>query len=460
VTGPGPSWARRQTQVSPTPIRSFTCQNGANIYQSTTVPLNHPKPLVTDISQLISPDAAQIKSALLCDCVYRIGRVMERMDDQTKLLGAILMECRQLFDCEAASLALYDPEAGDLQFTAISGGAGNKMKVFRIPLNTGIVGRVAQERKGMFSNDCHSDPQWLKSIDSQSGFQTHNLAAVPMIRSGELLGVLEVINRTGDEGFTPSDLQLLQIFADQAALAIEIQRLIEARAESERLAGFAIALADIGHSVKNILVGMKIPIQLIDAVHQRRDWVSFEEPWSIMRRATGEISNLVLDMLRYAKPNQPEFINTDIRQLVGRIVETYHPAARSAGIELIVQSEVDSLKWQVDPQILQYALHNLVGNAMEAITGSGVAKGRVRIDLFGGTDALVIRIGDNGPGIPLEIRDRIFKPFFTTKKGKGTGLGLANAKKGVEEHGGQVRLESLPGQGATFILTIPRHDLE
>lgn len=415
---------------------------------------------MTDISQFISPDAAPIKSALLCDCVYRIGRVMERMDDQTQLLGAILKECRQLFDCEAASLALYDPEAGDLQFTAISGGAGNKMRVFRIPLNTGIVGRVAQERKGMFSNDCHSDPQWLKTIDSQSGFQTLNLAAVPMIRSGELLGVLEVLNRPVEEGFTPSDLQLLQIFADQAALAIEIQRLIEARAESERLAGFAIALADIGHSVKNILVGMKIPIQLIDAIHQRRDWASFGEPWNIMRRATGEISDLVLEMLRYAKPNQPDFVSTDIPQLVGRVLETYHPTARAAGIDLSVHADVESLKWQVDPQILHYALHNLVGNAMEAIAGSGVAKGCVGISILGGKDSLVIRISDNGPGIPVEIRERIFKPFFTTKKGKGTGLGLANAKKGVEEHGGQVRLESPPGQGATFTLTLPRRDLE
>jgi len=283
---------------------------------------------------------------------------------------------------------------------------------------------------------------------------------VPMIRSGELLGVLEVLNRTVGDGFTPSDLQLLQIFADQAALAIEIQRLIEARAESERLAGFAIALADIGHSVKNILIGMKIPIQLIDAVQKRRDWNGFEEPWNIMRRATGEISDLVLEMLRYAKPNQPEFVNTDIRQLIGRIVETYHPAARDAGIELIVQSEFDSLQWQVDPQILHYALHNLVGNAMEAIAGSNVADGRVLIDLRRGTDALTIRIDDNGPGIAPEIRHRIFKPFFSTKRGKGTGLGLANAKKGVEEHGGQVRLDSSTGKGATFTLTIPRRDME
>ena len=415
---------------------------------------------MTDTSQFIAPDAPQIKSALLCDCVYRIGRVMERMDDQTQLLRTILKECRQLFDCEAASLALYDPEAGDLQFTAISGGAGNKMKVFRIPLNTGIVGRVAQDRKAMFSNDCHSDPQWLKTIDTQSGFQTQNLAAVPMIRSGELLGVLEVLNRPVDEGFNSSDLQLLQIFADQAAVAIEIQRLIEARAESERLAGFAIALADIGHSVKNILICMKIPIQLIDTVHKRRDWTRFEEPWSIMRRATGEISDLVLDMLRYAKPNQPEFVTTNIRQLIDRIVETCHPAACDAGIQLIVQSEADSLQWQVDPQILHYALHNLVGNAIEAIAGSGAANGRVGIDLRSGPDALIIRIGDNGPGIAPEIQDRIFKPFFSTKKSKGTGLGLANAKKGVEEHGGQVRLDSSPGQGATFTLTIPRRDLE
>lgn len=415
---------------------------------------------MTDFRQFISPDAPPIKSALLCDCVYRIGRVMERMDDQAQLLGAILKECRQLFDCEAASLALYDPEVGDLKFTAISGGAGNKMKVFRIPLNTGIVGRVAQDRKAMFSNDCHSDPQWLKTIDSQSGFQTQNLAAVPMIRSGELLGVLEVLNRTVDDGFDASDLQLLQIFADQAALAIEIQRLIEARAESERLAGFAIALADIGHSVKNILIGMKIPIQLIDNVHERRDWEGFEKPWNIMRRATSEISDLVLDMLRFAKPNHPEFISTDIRKLVERIVETYQPAARAADIQLIVESDIDGLHWHVDPQILHYALQNLVGNALEAITGSGTANGRIHIGLSKRPEALTIRISDNGPGIAAEIRDSVFKPFFSTKRNKGTGLGLANAKKGVEEHGGQIRLDSPPGQGATFTLTLPRRDLD
>ena len=354
---------------------------------------------MTDACQPINSDAPPIKSALLSDCIYRIGRVMERIDDQAQLLRAILEECRQLLDCEAASVALYDVEAGDLEFTAVSGGAGDQLKVFRIPLDKGIIGKVAQKRKPIISNDCHKDPNWCDQVETESGFTTRNIAAVPMLHLGKLIGVLEILNRQDDGDFDRRDLQLLQVFADQAEIAIHTQRLIDAKKESERLAGFGIALADIGHSVKNILMRMKAPIGVIDMVHEQQAWNMFNQPWEIMKRAINEITDLVLDMLRYAKPRKPSVEPTDIYSLVNEVVETCCESAQSAGIELFISSPKDVMEWPVDRQVLHYALHNLIGNAIDAIAGADIESASITIDLQCNEKALSISIAD-GSGHP------------------------------------------------------------
>jgi signal transduction histidine kinase len=383
---------------------------------------------------------------------------MERVDDLTALLMTIIDESKRMLRSDAASIALYDSEHNNLVFTVASGGAGEGLKQWRIDMGQGIVGLVAQSREALYSNDPKNDPRWFGKVDTSSGFVTRNLAAVPMIRSGNLVGVLEALNRP-DGDYDDEDLRLLQIFADQAALALEINRLIEAKQESERLATFGVALADIGHSVKNLLMRLEFPIKLIDKAMTNHDAAQATEPWGVMKRATHEISGLVKDMLNYSKKRDPELAETDVAQMLRQVCDGVRMDAESKEIQLACEGADAEIMWVLDPNTLRQALNNLVGNAIEAIASHGGSKVTTRLAVTDQPAELRISIADDGPGIPPEIQRRIFDPFFSTKGSKGTGLGLANVKKGVEEHGGRVTLTSEPGKGATFTLIFPKKSL-
>jgi len=408
-----------------------------------------------------SPDRSPAQSRAgsvetLNDGLYRIGRLMEQVEEMDRLLRAIIEECRLVLRCDAASVALYDPQRRDLSFAIASGGDEQGIQQWRIPLGQGIVGVVAETRQPTLCNDPQTDPRWFGHVARIAGFVTKNLAAAPMARRGELIGVLEVLNRPAPEGFAEKDLTVLQILADQAAVALETHRLIKAKQESERLATFAVALADIGHSTKNILVRLELPISLIDKALETQNWEMLRKVWPPMKRAAAEIDHLVKDMLNYSKPRQPRIEMTDVSRLAAQAIEICRADADSKNIELILEESGEDLFWPLDPNALRPALNNLVGNAIEAIAEHGGSTITVSITTNNQPEELRVAVRDDGPGIPRDIQRRVFDPFFSTKASKGTGLGLANVKKGVEEHGGSVALVSEPGAGAEFTLIFPK----
>lgn len=403
-------------------------------------------------SFLPSPDS-------LRDGLYRLGRVMEKVDDLDRLLHSIIEECKRMLRCDAASVALYDAERGDLVFTVASGGSEKGITQWRMKMGQGIVGLVAETRESLISNDTHNDPRWFGKIDSSSGFVTKNLAAVPMLRSDNLVGVVEALNRP-DGDFNDADLVLLQIFADQAALALEINRLIKAGQESERLSTFAVALADIGHSAKNMLMRLEFPITMIDRSIQKGDVERLKGSWDVMKSATKEIGRLVRDMLEYSRPRKPELTNVDVASLARDFAAKCKPDAESKGLQLLLEGADADLMWVLDEQALRASLHNLAGNAIDAIVEHGGSKITINLEASAEPAELRISVSDDGPGIPVEIQRRIFDPFFSTKGKQGTGLGLANVKKGVEEHGGRVTLNSDPGKGAKFTLIFPHAEIK
>ena len=160
-------------------------------------------------------------------------------------------------------------------------------------------------------------------------------------------------------------------------------------------------------------------------------------------------------MLNYSKRRKPEIASIDVIGLISEIIGSYRPGAESKGIAIETKWAQEALTWKLESKTLRHALENLVGNAIDAIVEKGGSKISITVVLRKTRTQLHLIINDDGPGIAPEIQQRIFDPFFSTKKGKGTGLGLANVKKGVEEHGGRVLLDSEPSAGSTFTLIFP-----
>lgn len=396
-------------------------------------------------------------SERIVDAFARVVRAIQDVTDVPHLLQTIMTESKVLLDAETSSLFLYDPERNDLYFDVVVGTITEEAKSIRVPLDRGIVGAAATERKTQVVNDIAADTRHFQKVDKSSGFVTRNLVACPMIRNDRLIGVLEVLNHRGDHDFDEMDSTVLEIMAEHAAAAIENARLIQANMQAERLAALGTATASLAHYIKNILTPLKGSSTLIDLGLKTNNSEIIEQTWPIMKRATTKISKLVQDMLTVSREREPEREAVDLREMIQEIAKDCQERAAASGIELPLELDPDLPCASLDPSRLHDSILNLVGNAIEALQESGLQEGwvRVRASFDKEKKVIVIEVEDNGPGMPPQVCKRIFEPFYSTKGSRGTGLGLAVVEKTIEEHGGKLTLESEVDKGTKFTIELP-----
>lgn len=395
------------------------------------------------------------------DALYRISGFITAVSSLPNLLELIMEESKALMNAEGSSLLLYDEEKNDLFFEVALGEAGEKVKRIRLNLGEGIGGLCAQQREPIIVNDTATDPRHSKRADQESKFVTRNLLAVPMIARGEkLVGVLEVLNTLDRETFSEEDAKILEIFADQAALAIDNSRLIAQNVKNERLAAIGVAVAGISHYIKNILAGMDGSKSLIQMGLSRADVELVKECWPIFERSQEKISGLVKDMLTFSKERVPDFQPGDLNSLGTEVV--YECAALAADKKVALEMEPNPALSPTlfDPVQLHDCLLNLVNNAIDASAKVEGARIVVRTRVADEGKSLAIAVEDNGCGIPADDIPRLFEPFFSTKGSKGTGLGLAVVRKVMKEHGGEVHVDSTAGKGTTFELRLPARSID
>lgn len=165
--------------------------------------------------------------------------------DLPTLLGTIIERAARVVKAEAGAVLLLDEKTGELYFDAAVGGAGEKVKQIRLKPGEGVAGWVARERQPLIVNDPMADPRWAPQGDRRSDFVTRQVVAVPLISQGRLVGVVEAVNKWEGNRFTLSDRQVLEIFASQAAVAVENARLFgRLRSEKEAMAALVRDMSD------------------------------------------------------------------------------------------------------------------------------------------------------------------------------------------------------------------------
>ena len=166
------------------------------------------------------------------------------------------------------------------------------------------------------------------------------------------------------------------------------------------------------------------------------------------------VTNLISDLLSLGKSPKTERREVVVQEALVPVVHLMTSTARKRQVELVTHFEPDLPAIWADPDQLKQIALNLLLNAIEV----SPAGGQVSLGVHGAdapSQRVVLEVSDEGPGIPLEQRDDIFHPFFTTKE-TGTGLGLALVHQMVVEHGGEIMVESDVGRGTTFRVTLPR----
>jgi PAS domain S-box-containing protein len=215
--------------------------------------------------------------------------------------------------------------------------------------------------------------------------------------------------------------------------------------EQAALAQLGQLAAVVAHEVRNPLAGLRASLQVIDRrISEARDRSAIA---AMIQRIDG-LNDKVEDLLLYARPKPPRVQSVDIKALMRDVATSAQISAGRADAPIEISG--DDVQVNADPDMLRAALLNITLNACQA---AGKKEIDVRISLDEGFCRIAVR--DRGPGIPPDVRERVFEPFFTTRT-NGTGLGLAIVKRMVELQDGAVTLQDRPDGGTIAEVTIPR----
>jgi two-component system NtrC family sensor kinase len=227
--------------------------------------------------------------------------------------------------------------------------------------------------------------------------------------------------------------------------------------ENERLAAIGQTVAELAHCIKNILNGLKGGSYLINIGLTRKENGMVDEGWKTVQKGISRISRLSLDMLNYSHDRKPDLHATDPFLLAKETTDMVFQAAKMEGIEISLNGQ-EGPAVLLDPIQIGRALLNLIDNAIDACREKMYLENEkpqveVTVDRPGGEIRFTVR--DNGMGMDPEVKNQLFKRFYSTKESGGTGLGLPVTQKIVTEHKGTLKWESIPGKGSAFSLLLP-----
>ena len=374
-----------------------------------------------------------------------------------------------------------------------------------LPGRDTITGRVFMDSKPVHVADVQLDPEYNFGNAPAIGAYRAVLA-VPLMRDGAVEGVL-LLGRPAPGPFSQRQIDLVQTFADQAVIAIENVRLFEQVQErtkelslsledlrtaqdrlvqTEKLASLGQLTAGIAHEIKNPLnfvnnfsaLSAELidelndalrPVALDDKIREEIDELTHMLKGNLAKvvqhgkRADSIVKNMLLHSREGAGEHRPADINAIVEESLNL---AYHGArAEKSGFNITLKRDLDPAAGMIDlyPQEITRVFLNLISNGFYAATKRKEADDDGFEPTLSATtknlgNKVEIRIRDNGTGIPAEVKEKMFNPFFTTKPaGEGTGLGLSMSHDIiVKQHGGKIDVDTEPGSFTEFIITLPR----
>ena len=233
----------------------------------------------------------------------------------------------------------------------------------------------------------------------------------------------------------------------------DTRRLQDQLVQSEKLSAIGQLIAGVAHELNNPLASVLGFADFLSESGQTPD--GLVEPVRVIQHEAQRAAGIVKNLLTFARRQEQDRRRVDVLPILQRTVQLLNNQFIGLKVDARLVAEDNLPQVEGSPNQLQQVFLNIINNAAQAI--GGARKGsKVEVRARRWLDGVAVEVADDGPGIPAELHQRVFEPFYTTKpEGEGTGLGLSICQGIIKEHGGRIRLQSELGQGATFTIELP-----
>jgi len=395
------------------------------------------------------------KEAEKLSSLFSIGQILISSIDLEEILNKVTREATKLTNTRLCSLMFFDEKKGELVIRSVYGGSRKYIQKPNLPVKKSLLGQVVLRRQPLQVLDVKRHAAYLyPELAEEEGLSS--LLSVPILFQERMIGVLSVYSDQLRH-FSQEEIDVLSALASLSGIAIEnaklYGRMIDAEEylrKQERLAVLGEVAAEIAHEIRNPLAVIKM---LTDS------WLDKSGnalPQIIMKDVeviTGKIRNMeriVDQVLSMGRSGEISLIPTDLQQLLEENLSFMRFRLAQQKIHLETDFETQIPEMLLDKGLMSQAVLNIILNAIEAMPNGGKLKILLRRSL----DKVLIQFQDTGVGIPEEHLNKLFHPFFTSKKG-GTGLGLAIVLRIVENHSGGIHVQSEVGKGSSFTIELP-----
>ncbi len=230
--------------------------------------------------------------------------------------------------------------------------------------------------------------------------------------------------------------------------------------ENERFAAVGQTVAGLAHGIKNILMGLEGGMYVVNSGIERDDSDLLASGWSMLQNNITKISTVVKEYLQFARGTEIQVEIANPIEIARDVFILYRDLAHQSGITLTTDFQEDIADARLDSEGIHTCLANLVSNAIDACVLSDKKENSIKLSCYEKDGTIVYEVEDNGTGMDVEVKKKIFSNFFTTKaSGQGTGLGLLVTRRVIFEHGGGVTFDSALRKGTTFRIELPRERL-
>jgi len=289
----------------------------------------------------------------------------------------------------------------------------------------------------------------LKDSDNVVNYETRFLT-----KDGDVRDVILTLSKLrGPHGFPIGTFGISKDVTNEKNLQKQL-------IQSEKYVAIGQSFTAIQHTMKNMLNALPGGSYMVRKGIEKQDWDIVVDGWDIVADGISSIREFSKNLLMYVKDWEPELKPVSLGDIVSRVENVFTQTASDNGVVFKTQVPGDLPEIHCDSSLIQSAIMDIVSNALEACLSKEYEDGETpQIDLVVAhhreSDELAVEIRDNGPGMTEKIKAHIFTPFFSTKKKKGTGLGLALTLRIVNLHGATIDVDSEPGSWTEFRILLP-----